>query len=479
MSIDEATNRALGLHHTVPTAIADLVDNSIDAGAQHVLVRFVQAGPQLTALRVIDDGRGMHSATIASAMRYGRGRTYSGREQGHFGVGLKAASLSQADTLTVVSGAAGHDPVARRISVVDSQDAPVHQEVAPEFAAAAFERANPRFPLHSGTIVEWRRVRTFPRADGPAAGSAWVETVIGDLQDHLGLVFHRFISRGLSIRIDVFDEKIGRAGAPRAVHAIDPFGYQRTGDLGYPRTLELTDPTGSFAIAHIWPARSPAPEYKLGGLPGRDKQGFFVYRNNRLLQAGGWNGVVRARPEWGLARVAIDLDDALADHVTINPEKSGITIDATVAQSLHTAMADGYLTDAEGVARAARRVQRRPVAVVEPGAGLPDEVIDEFTDTFAFVETADPVQIGWRVLAADRFFEVDLEGRSLWLNARYRRRVGGRRTTGIDVPLLRTLVFLLAQEMFDGVRHSSRQTEQIDAWQRVLLAAMVADEESA
>ena len=123
-------------------------------------------------------------------------------------------------------------------------------------------------------------------------------------------------------------------------------------------------------------------------------------------------------------------------------------------------------------------MQRRPITVVEPGAGLPDAVADEFADSFTFTDTADPVDIGWRVLSVDRFFEVDLEARTLWLNARFRRQLGGTSRSNDDVPLLRTLTYLLAQEMFDSVRHSSRQTEQIEAWQHVLIAAMRAQEEN-
>ncbi len=469
------TERALGLHHTMPTAIADLIDNSIDAGARHVLVRFLQAGRLVTGLRVIDDGRGMDSDSVAAAMRYGVQRTYDDGELGHFGVGLKAASLSQADTLTVYSCADGYEPVGRRLSVDSRRDAPRLSVIGDHEVREVLAGAAPRFPFGSGTIVEWRGIRTFPNVANPDEQSDWLESVVEDLRAWLGLVFHRLITRGLAITIDVADEAVGRAGAPRSVGAIDPFGYRESGSREYPAKLPLL---GSDRVtAHIWPARSSAPGYKLGGSPGRESQGMFVYRGDRLLQAGGWLGVLRPRPEWALARVVIDIDSVLAQYITINPEKAGVTVDATLARSLHDALSDRYLEDAAATAVAARRVQRRPITVVEPGSGLPDELADEFADTFAFVETAEPVHIGWRVLSRDRFFEVDLESRALWLNARFRGRLGGRRrSTTEDVPLLRTLVYLLAQDMFDAVRHSARQVEQIDAWQRVLIAALAAEE---
>lgn len=470
-----ATERALGLHHTTSTAVADVIDNSIDAGARHVLVRFLQSGQRVTGLRIIDDGHGMDARTIDAAVRYGVQRAYGACEQGHFGVGLKAASLSQADTVTVYSSAGREDSAGRRLTVENRHDLPRVTRVPDGEVRRTLAGAAPRFPFATGTIVEWRGIRTFPNTATTDEQVAWLETTVGDLQAWLGLVFHRMIARGLSITVDVADEAAGRAGAPRSVRAIDPFGYRESGRSGYPRPMRVL---GSDGVAvHIWPARSSSPGYKLGGMPGRDSQGVFVYRNDRLLQAGGWLGVVRPRPDWALVRVAIDLDDVLAEHITINPEKSGVTIDATLMSLLRAALDDGCLDDAAATAIAARRVQRRPITVVEPGIGLPDEVADEFADTFSFVD-ADPVQIGWRVLASDRFFEVDLDSRALWLNARFREKLGGRRRSADDVPVLRTLVYLLVQEMFDVVRHSARQVERIDAWQRVLIAALVAEDGS-
>ncbi|MGP5641613.1 ATP-binding protein, partial [Brachybacterium tyrofermentans] len=79
--------------------MADLVDNSIDADARNVVVRFVTRGGSPAGLEVIDDGRGMDSATVDDAMEYGHKRDYADDDLGHFGIGLKAASLSQAETL--------------------------------------------------------------------------------------------------------------------------------------------------------------------------------------------------------------------------------------------------------------------------------------------------------------------------------------------------------------------------------------------
>ena len=111
--------------YELPSAIADLVDNSIDANARRIDITLHPDGPT-SWVRVVDDGLGMSAARLDEAMRYGSATNYSTRSLGHFGLGLKTASLSQCRRLTVGtrSGAAARvairrwdlDVVARRDS---------------------------------------------------------------------------------------------------------------------------------------------------------------------------------------------------------------------------------------------------------------------------------------------------------------------------------------------------------------------------
>ncbi|MDJ1372718.1 ATP-binding protein [Gulosibacter molinativorax] len=118
---------AVGRHHTFETAVADIVDNSIDAGAEHVLVRFLQRDGAVTGLQVIDDGSGMDSASLDNAMEFARQREYGASELGHFGLGLKAASLSQANILNVYSQRYGAVPAGR--SIHDRNRTSIHELV--------------------------------------------------------------------------------------------------------------------------------------------------------------------------------------------------------------------------------------------------------------------------------------------------------------------------------------------------------------
>ncbi|MGV9827847.1 ATP-binding protein [Gordonia sp. NPDC003429] len=90
--------RALGLNQSFEAAIADLVDNSLDADAKRVLIRFVLHSGRLSQLLIIDDGKGMDEKLIDAAMQLGHPKDAAEASYGRYGMGLKAASFGQADT---------------------------------------------------------------------------------------------------------------------------------------------------------------------------------------------------------------------------------------------------------------------------------------------------------------------------------------------------------------------------------------------
>ncbi|MFA4841737.1 MAG: hypothetical protein WC580_08515 [Agrococcus sp.] len=352
-------------------------------------------------------------------------------------------------------------------------------ELDPEDAADALESARVDFVLDSGTVVEWAEPRSFLAGADAEDHSKWLERVIALVLDHLGLVFHRLIADGrVAIGLDVFDLGLGMAGVPRRVAAIDPFGYARAGTVE-PRELRLElDGEVSVGTAHVWPSgQTGVREFRLGGRPGAGAQGFYFYRRDRLLQAGGWNSVVLDAAERELARVAIDLEGPIARHVTINPEKSGLELDATLKQALRSAAVgstdlEGYLDDAERIRQEARTYTRRPVTLVEPGRGFSAEVRNAFEASVEKSE-ADAINIRWQVEFTDSPLKVDLEQRTIWLNAQYRDVIVGRRSQDADdAPLVKTLLLIAFSRYFEGSQLGPRQRAEIQAWEQLLTAAL-------
>ncbi len=338
---DAGVLRAIGLNHGFESAIADLVDNSIDATARKILVRFVLQAGLAVRLLVVDDGDGMDETGIDEAMRLGLPKAESTASLGHFGVGLKSASFSQASTLTVLSRRVRCVPEGRRMH----RDNPTADfEVDVLDSEAVGERLQQMQGLlgsgDTGTAVQWDDCRTFPASRDPAVTTAFIENKVAELRHHLGLVFHRLLEAGVvTITVDVYDADEQQAGLGFAVDPIDPFGYNRTGRSDYSKKLLARPDSGDVELdCHIWPGGSDSPQFRLHGRPVESFQGFYLYRNQRLLMTGGWGGVTQEKKSLKLARVAIDIEKHL-DVFTMSMEKSGVQLVAGLVHAIERAAA--------------------------------------------------------------------------------------------------------------------------------------------
>ncbi|ADP84684.1 ATP-binding protein [Pseudofrankia inefficax] len=483
--MDPALANRIGLHHTLASAVADLVDNSIDARARAICIRILLASDAPVGLQVIDDGRGMDLAAVDAAMMYAGTRQYGDTDLGHFGVGLKAASLSQADTVLICSRARGATPVGRKLIRSGDTSSPLVGELNPADVEARIDGVATAMRFVTGTLIEWRDVRTFPSTRDPDEQRRWLQDAMLKIRNHLGVVFHRLLARpsGPRITLETWDVVAGAGGIPRRVEITNPFAYPVSGDPDFPQRLRIDLPDGSEpvrAVVHVWPARSQAPEFKLGGDPGVKFQGIFAYRRDRLLQIGGWCGLWADRPGWELARIALDIVGTGGGHATINPEKSGLTLSADLRRALETAtcVTTGenlldYLDVAAGVEKRGRARQRQPITVVEPDGGLPDAVLRGYGEAVEFDRGVPPIAIRWRWLQRRRVFDVDREKAELVLNRRYREAlVGWESEDPDDAPVLKTLLHLLTNQFFQGTYLGPRGKAELAAWQEILYRAV-------
>lgn len=312
-----------GLGYSTAAALADIVDNSISAGASEVRIDFAWDG-EASRISIFDDGRGMDDAELESAMRLGGKSPLDERDPGdlgRFGMGLKTSSFSQCRRLTVASvknGASGClrwdlDALAAR----PDGGWLLFEGPSPGSEAFLVQLAN----KESGTLVLWEildRIVT----------KGYVADDFNDLIDrvdaHLAMVFHRLI-QGPKPRLRLLLN--GKPVAPW-----DPF---MTGHAAKPWNSPVarsTMDTGSVDVeCHVLPHRdklSPA-EFDLGGGPEgwTAQQGFYVYRNERLLVAGGWLGLGQGRT-WNreeahcLARIRLDIPNTADAEWKIDIRKS-------------------------------------------------------------------------------------------------------------------------------------------------------------
>jgi len=95
--------RSMG--YSFEAAIADIIDNSISAEARNILIKF-PTDPINCVVSILDDGNGMDKNSLFLSMKYGSHSSEEERNEndlGRFGLGMKAASLSQCKILTVAS----------------------------------------------------------------------------------------------------------------------------------------------------------------------------------------------------------------------------------------------------------------------------------------------------------------------------------------------------------------------------------------
>jgi hypothetical protein len=480
---DPGILKAIGLNHRFESAIADLVDNSFDADATRVLVRFVLHEGLATQLLVVDNGRGMDGDEIDSAMQLGKPKPITAGVMGHFGVGLKSASFSQASELTVLSRKTGESAVGRRMHR-DSKTSGFEFDVLDSGQAdAALDGKWTDFSTSKGTIIRWDAIRTFPASRDLTVTASFVEKKVAELKSHLGLMFHRILRpKAFSIEIDVFDSDVGEAGFPFPVEPINPFAYVRTGVPGYPKTLVAKCRSEIPLRCHIWPAGSDSHLFKLAGAPVDRFQGFYLYRNDRLLSAGQWGGVAQETKRRRLARVAVDIENHL-DVFSMSVEKSGAHMVADLVQAVERAVSeDGttfadYLADAEEAFRQSNRRVRKRSPILPPGQGIAPRVKRALSREMDFMEGEEPLRIRWKRIPDDDFAEVDRRERTLWLNSDYREAILKGTPGGVnDAPLLKALLFLLYEDIFRGVAFGPKDKDNVSMWLDVLTAAAVEEQ---
>lgn len=325
--------RSLG--YSFPSAIADLLDNSISAKAKNIDI--ISSPGIEPSLIILDDGNGMTEHELYEAMRYGSSNPLETRREddlGRFGLGMKAASLSQCRKLIVVSKKEG------MISayswdldyVIDSKSWMLMGFKEEEMLQ--FPHIDQLLEKEHGTYIylsEFDRIK-----EGTGNLSETFNKCLDDMINHLALVFHRFIDEGLIIRVNQLE-----------LEARDPF-------LSYHRATQRKRES-SFRINNekitlkpfILPHLSKLSQDDLDKVGGKDRlrseQGFYVYRNKRLIIWGTWFRLERKDELNKLARVMVDIPNSLDYMWSIDIKKSAATLPDIIKKNMYNAVYESVL----------------------------------------------------------------------------------------------------------------------------------------
>jgi len=351
-----------GLGYTTATALADLIDNSVAAEASVVDLLFRWNGTGST-VSVLDDGCGMDASALDKAMRLGERSPRDLRaidDLGRFGLGLKTASFSQCRRLTVASRTAGGLMSCLRwdLDFIESlKDGGWYLLEGPHPGSESLLEPLARQPR--GSIVVWECLDRIVTAGFTEQDFL---DLIDRIQRHLAMVFHRYLgTRGRKLTIQING---------RAISPWDPFLADHSATWSSP-VETIPTPDGPVVVqGHVLPHRdrlsAQLHESAAGPEGWTAQQGFYVYRNERLLLAGGWLGLGRGRV-WTreeahrLARIRLDIPNSADAEWKIDIRKSTARIPVMLRPRLTTL--------AEDVRDRARRVFAHRGHVKHAGQG--------------------------------------------------------------------------------------------------------------
>lgn len=352
-------------------AVADVIDNSIEAHATRVLVDVRFDGDD-SWVRIADNGTGMKPADIREALRYGVEREYDVRESlGKFGLGLKTASMSQCQRLTVASRSSKD-----RAEVYAHSWDLEHVEKTNKWEILEVERDEDselwRAPLldHTGTVVVWQRldrILGFKHPYGEMAKRR-LSAMCRELEEHIAMVFHRFMT-GEGVR-----RKVRIIVNGNTVKSWDPFARHEgaTKEL-QPVTLTYDHEGVSgdiliqpFVLPHQDDFSSPqAHAVAAGPLKWNRQQGFYIYRANRMIQSGGWSNLRTIDEHLKLARVAVSFKPRLDDAFKINVAKMRVQLPQQLREQFEKAIAP-VVKIAQTTYRRSERGGRHPGRAMGP-----------------------------------------------------------------------------------------------------------------
>lgn len=326
--------RSLG--YSFPSAIADLIDNSISAHATEIEIYSEPSSDPF--LIILDNGDGMTKDEIYEAMRYGSTNPLEDRSKddlGRFGLGLKSASLSQCRKFVVAS------KKEKEISAY-SWDLDYVIKSKAWMLEGYSESEILKLPMidllqnkKTGTYIILSDFDRIKESTGNI--NETFNKYLDDMINHLSLVFHRFIEDGLRISVNGL-----------TIEAKDPFlTYHKATQRKRENSFYINDEK-IVLKPFILPHMTKLTQNDLDKVGGKDRlrndQGFYVYRNKRLIIWGTWFRLERKDELNKLARVMVDIPNSLDYMWSIDIKKSTASLPDIIKKNMYNAVYESVIS---------------------------------------------------------------------------------------------------------------------------------------
>ena len=324
-------------------AIADVVDNSIEAQATIIAIDIEFDGDE-SWVRIADNGLGMKPEELREAMRYGADRNYDADDLGKFGLGLKTASMSQCQRLSVASRwNPNRADIAAYAWDMDHIERTNRWEILPIDHSGLGTAIRQPLKETIGTVVLWERldrILGYKHPYGEAARKRLFQ-MCREIETHLGMVFHKFITgqvKGKRFNMLINGNEIQPwdpfCRSEMKVHAMQairiPLEHEGiSGEV----LLEpfILPPQDDFSSMEAFREAS-------GPANWNQQQGFYIYRAGRMIQSGGWSNLRAPDEHTKLARVAMSFLPELDEAFKINVAKMRVQMPAQIRDAVRDAI---------------------------------------------------------------------------------------------------------------------------------------------
>ncbi len=325
------------------TAVADIVDNSIAANADTIMIDIEMSASGDKSVYIGDNGHGMSRSTLYDAMRYGAPKRKDPSSLGKFGLGLKTASTSICKKLTVISRDSSYGSLEKLCWDLEHIERVNKWEMLQDPIEPS-ERENwENLCGDIGTLVIWsncdRMLKERQLIRSRKNDQSAVKTLRSNLIKFLGTTYHRFIDqsdeRSQNISIFVNGEPV-EAWNPFKVDRSEQMLSKEDQKIDFVNEVDLSEVIGTARIkAWILPnSLTMSLEERKHARMTYKNQGFYIYREGRLINQGGWLGIFRIHGHLIQLRVEFDFGHELDDVFFVDVKKSRIQIDSDLEDVL-------------------------------------------------------------------------------------------------------------------------------------------------
>ena len=316
--------------YSLQTALADVIDNSLTAGARKIEL-FAETHAESPSIGILDDGTGMDRSELLEAMRPGSRNPLEDRSEtdlGRFGLGLKTASFSQCRRLTVLTS---------RNGVVSTAIWDLDMVAARDRWVVELPDSTDGIPWSDrldgdGTLVVWQKLDRLVGVQGQDDRQDFVRQ-LDETASHIEFVFHRFLS-GRENR----DGRVQISLNGRNLEPYDPFHSHHPATQHHPEETVLFDGKEILIRPVTLPHHdkvSPEDWKRYAGPEGYvNNQGFYLYRNRRLIVHGTWFRLAPQAELTKLSRVLIDMPNNLDSAWKLDVKKASAQPPAPVRERL-------------------------------------------------------------------------------------------------------------------------------------------------